>query len=456
MITWIKSLVRDSSFPFKDFLHSSYNALPPSIAYGKVYRDMLRLFQESDSWDRRAYENYQNRRLSELIKHAYHNVPYYREVFDEHGLAPKDIQTVSDLKKLPLLTSDIMKNRWDDFAAKNVSPFQREMSHTSGSTGPALYFYFDNTTIPVERAQAMRHLMWLGYKSGDKIAVIKSQPLQTSEKMFKYLMGAKELRVSLAEPTEDNLRQIAEALAQYRPAFIRGWPSSIYTIARWLCENRRQIPRPKYIVTSSENLYSYMKKRIEECFNAPVVDAYGQSEFVAYAFQCAYRGAYHVQMETSIVEFIPYRGNLCEIVGTCLWNTAMPFIRYKTGDLAIKGSEPCPCGRQSDTIAEVIGRTSDIVFRDETSGAISPLSSCSFYDSEEIKEAQILMEGDGVVRVRIAPRRVGFGALDLRIKEEIARCLGVADEKIVVEEVEAIQPAESGKKALVIGRSPSL
>jgi|UniRef100_A0A7C4EWC6 phenylacetate-CoA ligase len=456
MIAWLKSLVRDSSFPFKDILHSAYNALPPSIAYGKVYRDMLRLFQESESWDRRTYEDHQNSRLSQLIKHAYDNVPYYREVFDEHGLAPRDIQTVSDLKKLPLLTSDTIKSRWDDFAAKNVSQFQREMSHTSGSTGPALYFYFDKTTIPVERAQAMRHLLWLGYKAGDKIAVIKGQPLQTTEKMFKYLRGAKELRVSLAEPTEENLRQIAEALAQYRPAFIRGWPSSIYTIARWISENRRQIPRPKYIVTSSENLYPYMKKRIEESFDAPVADAYGQSEFVAYALQCAYRKAYHVQMETSIVEFIPYRGNLCEIVGTCLWNTAMPFIRYKTGDLAIKGGEPCPCGRQSDTIAEVIGRTSDIVFRDETSGAISPISSCSFYDSEEIKEAQILIEDDGAVRVRIAPRNSPLGALHIRIKEEIAKCLDVPYEKIIVEEVQAIQPAESGKKALVVGRSPSL
>ncbi len=456
MIAWIKSLVRDSSFPFKDVLHSAYNVLPPYIAYGKVYRDMLRLFQESETWDRRKYEDYQSRRLSKLVQHAYHNVPYYREVFDEHGLAPSDIQTVSDLKKLPLLTSDTIKSRWDDFIAKNVSPFQREMSHTSGSTGPALYFYFDKTTIPVERAQAMRHLIWLGYEPGDKIAVIKGQPLQTTEKMFKYLRGAKELRVSLAEPTGDNLRLIADALAQYRPAFIRGWPSSIYAVARWLCENGRQIPRPKYIVTSSENLYSYMKKRIEECFDAPVVDAYGQSEFVAYALQCAYRRAYHVQMETSIVEFIPYRGNLCEIVGTCLWNTAMPFIRYKTGDLAIKGSEPCPCGRQSDAIAEVIGRTSDIVFRDETSGAISPISSCSFYDSEEIREAQILIDDHGAVRVRIVPRNAPLGAFHLRIKEEIARSLGAPYEKIIVEEVEAIQPAESGKKALVIGRSPSL
>lgn len=456
MIAFIKSLVRDSSFPFRDFLHTGYNMLPPSIIYGKVYRDMLKLFQESESWDRTMFEEYQNRRLSKLIKHAYEHVPYYREVLDQHGLKPSEIQTISDLPKMPFLTSDIIKTRSNDFVATNVSPFDREMSHTSGSTGPSLYFYFDKTTIPVERAQAMRHLLWLGYKRGDKVAVIKGQPLNTSGKTFKYLSGSKELRISLAKPNNENVEQVVKILAEYRPTFIRGWPSSIYTIAQWLSENHYDAPRPKYIITSSENLYPHMKKRIEACFGAAVVDGYGQSEFVAYALQCSHVRAYHIQMETAIVELVPYRGNFYEIVGTCLWNTAMPFIRYRTGDLTIKGSDPCPCGRASDTLAEVIGRTSDIVFRDEKSGEISPVSSCSFYDAEEIREAQILVEENGYVRVRIVPRAEVSRALDIRIKEEIAQCLNVSQQSVVVDKVNEIQPVESGKRPLIIGRSPSL
>ncbi len=456
MIAFLKSLARDSSFPFKDILHSAYNALPPSIIYGKTYRDMLKLFRETESWDRSKLEEYQNRRLSKLIKHAYEHVPYYRQVFDEHGLTPSQIQTISDLPKIPFLTSEIMKRRWNEFVATNVSPFQREMSHTSGSTGPALYFYFDKTTIPVERAQAMRQLLWLGYKKGDIVAVIKSQPFNPSGKMVKYLPGVKELRISLADPSDENLEQVCNILADYRPAFIRGWPSSIYTIAQWMSQTNRRLPSPKYVVTSSENLYSYVKRRIEECFGAPVVDGYGQSEFVAYALQCSYGRAYHVQMETAVVEFTPYKGNLCEIVGTCLWNRAMPFIRYRTGDLAIRGSEPCPCGRASDTLSEVIGRTSDIVFRDEISGDISPVSSCSFYDAEEIRETQVLIEGDRNVTVRIVPRSKISSSLELRIKQEIAECLNIPPENVTVQKVDRIHPAESGKRPLIVGRSPSL
>lgn len=456
MLTFIKSALRDSSFPLKDLLHSAYNALPPSVMYGKIYRDMLRLFRESESWDRTMLQEYQNKRLASLIEHAYTNVPYYRQVFEEHGLKPSDVQTISDLPKMPFLTSDIIKNRWNDFVATNVSPFQREMSHTSGSTGPALHFYFDKTTIPVERAQAMRHLLWLGYERGDIIAVIKSQPLSTTGKMFKYLSGAKELRISLATPSKENLKQIFDILRDYRPAFIRGWPSSIYAIAQWIAETRHKLPPPKYIVTSSENLYPYMKKRIEECFGAPVVDGYGQSEFVAYALQCSYARAYHVQMETAVVEFIPYKGNFCEIVGTCLWNTAMPFIRYKTGDLAIIGNETCPCGRASDSFVEVVGRTSDIIFRDEKSGEISYLSLCSFYNAEQIREVQILIEEDSGVKVKIVPRGDIPNALELQIKKEISECLNTSEQKVTVERVDHIPPADSGKRPLVVGRSPSL
>ena len=53
-------------------------------------------------------------------------------------------------------------------------------------------------------------------------------------------------------------------------------------------------------------------------------------------------------------------GEVGEIVATDLTNLAMPFIRYKNGDLAIRSEKPCPCGRGLSVLEEVVGRTSDI------------------------------------------------------------------------------------------------
>ena len=49
---------------------------------------------------------YQNQKLKELVEHAYTNVPYYNQIFNKRGLRPKDIQSIEDLNKLPVLTKE--------------------------------------------------------------------------------------------------------------------------------------------------------------------------------------------------------------------------------------------------------------------------------------------------------------------------------------------------------------
>ncbi|MCX5861991.1 MAG: phenylacetate--CoA ligase family protein [Desulfomonile sp.] len=456
MIAYLKTYFKKSAPPILKTLETCYHLIPASLRYGKPYRNMMELYRKSDNWSEKEFQLYQEIRLRSLIQHAYANVPYYRQLFDEHHIEPEDIRTLDDLKKIPLLTANIIKDRREDLVATNISHLNREMSHTSGSTGPSMYFYFDKTTIPVERAQAMRHLLWLGYKNGDKIAVIKGQPLSEPRNIFKYYPGSKELRISLVNSDDHTMAAIVDELERVRPNFLRGWPSCLYMIARWMSSNNRHIAPPKFVITSSENLYLYMKKRIENVFGAKVIDGYGQSEFVAYALQCRYGKGYHVQMETGILELLPYRGQLSEIVGTCLWNFAMPFIRYQTEDLAIRQEEPCLCGRRSWLLAEVIGRTSDLIIRDEKAATRNTLSQCSFYDLEDVKETQILLEDDNLVRVMVVPRKEVSAALRESIVQEIQKSLGPSSMNVIVEEVDEIPPVESGKRPLIIGRSPSL
>jgi len=82
----------------------AYGVIPPSIRYGKVFRETYAFLQESQWWSREQLEEYQLEQLSKLLHHAYENVPYYRRVFDERGLKPRDIQDLKDLQKLPYLT----------------------------------------------------------------------------------------------------------------------------------------------------------------------------------------------------------------------------------------------------------------------------------------------------------------------------------------------------------------
>ena len=87
----------------------AYATIPLSIRYGKVFRDTYAFLQESQWWSREQLQEYQLEQLSKLLRHAYENVPYYRRIFDERGLKPKDIQDFKDLQELPYLTKDDFK-----------------------------------------------------------------------------------------------------------------------------------------------------------------------------------------------------------------------------------------------------------------------------------------------------------------------------------------------------------
>jgi phenylacetate-CoA ligase len=217
-------------------------------------------------------------------------------------------------------------------------------------------------------------------------------------------------------------------------------------------KRHRKIPPPRYIVTASENLHPHMKEAIEKAFEARVIDWYGQEESVAVAMQCSFAGGYHIQMEMGILELARSGADLTgEIVGTCLHNFAMPFLRYKTGDLAVQGTgEPCPCGRKHPTLSRVVGRDTELVITPE-GRAISPLIlHFAFYRLDEVKEAQIVQEDIRTLRVRVVPWLTLTGQTRQAIVREIHDRLSSPSMNVIVEETSDIPRTVGGKRPFVI------
>jgi phenylacetate-CoA ligase len=88
----------------------------------------------------------------------------------------------------------------------------------------------------------------------------------------------------------------------------------------------------------------------------------GSHEFIGIAFECPRNGGYHISDQTLIVEVLRDGhavgpGEEGELVGTALHSYAMPFIRYRFGDLVILGPSQCPCGAPFSTLSRIQGRT---------------------------------------------------------------------------------------------------
>jgi phenylacetate-CoA ligase len=101
-------------------------------------------------------ESIQLEKLKALVHHAYHNVTYYRRLFDQSGLKPEDIQSLQDLSKIPLTTRKTLQSLpQQEIIAKGVDLKRCLNLRTSGSTGMPLNIFVDSREVA---------LRWLFYR----------------------------------------------------------------------------------------------------------------------------------------------------------------------------------------------------------------------------------------------------------------------------------------------------
>lgn len=137
----------------------------------------LKELEETQWWSPAQLQELQNRKLRALVEHAYENVPYYHRLFKDRGLTDKDIQTVEDLQKLPILTKDIIRQNLSDLIARDSNRRRPFLNATSGSTGEPLKFYIDMEVTSISWAVMFRGWEWAGYELGDKRATIAGSSL---------------------------------------------------------------------------------------------------------------------------------------------------------------------------------------------------------------------------------------------------------------------------------------
>ncbi|HZH70781.1 MAG TPA: hypothetical protein VFD80_10040, partial [Flavobacteriaceae bacterium] len=147
------------------------------------------------------------------------------------------------------------------------------------------------------------------------------------------------------------------------------------------------------ISTGSETLLVFQKKNIEQVFGGVIFDFYGQGESVAHIF--TYKNRLFVDKTFSYVEFIHFKDDLYNIVGTQVDNELLPFIRYNTGDLARINEQ--------GEILEIIGRIEDYIYlKDNTK--ISRLDHI-FKSVKNIREAKIIQREKGKAQFLINPTK---------------------------------------------------
>lgn len=85
--------------------------------YNDLFWKTYDLLEETKSWSTLQFREYQLQKLKELIGYAYANTKYYRRMFDEYGWTPRDFRNFHDIRKIPILTKDILEKNLNELRA---------------------------------------------------------------------------------------------------------------------------------------------------------------------------------------------------------------------------------------------------------------------------------------------------------------------------------------------------
>jgi len=325
--------------------------------------------KRSQWWSSNEIENYQNDQLKKMINHAYQNVPYYNKIFKQNKLDPSDVKCGNDLKKLPILTRQDIIYNYTELIAVNFKDYKPQYRRTGGTTGTPLKYLSDLNSWSLGWALKYRAWEWAGYRLGDKIAILAGASLIPNQKFSLNRFTWNRINgfypLSMAHSDNESLARYAETIVKKNINFLRGYPSAISVLAQYCLDNNIKL-NIKSVITTAEVLTNIDRLTIENAFGCKVFDTYGCADAGGNAIECEDHKGMHVSTEPSIIELVE-SDNLFndnkgyEMIFTSLTNYAMPTIRYSPGDLGIKHSSLCTCGRKTILLKEIIGRKTDVI-----------------------------------------------------------------------------------------------
>jgi phenylacetate-CoA ligase len=309
----------------------------------------------------------QLQRLKATIARALH-VPHYCKKFAAAGIAPGDVKSLDDLKKLPFTTKEDLRQNYP-FGMFAVPMDQIVRVHaSSGTTGKPTVVGYTRGDIDMWATVMARSIHAAGGRRGDKMHIAYGYGLFTGGLGFHY--GAEHLGCAVIPVSGGFTERQVQLIRDFQPDIIMVTPSYMLAIAD---EFERQGFKPadcslRLGIFGAEPWTETMRAEIERRMGIAALDLYGLSEVMGpgVAQECAEtKDGLTVWEDHFFPEIIDPEtgrvlpdGEMGELVFTSLTKEAMPVIRYRTRDLTrlLPGT-----ARTMRRIERVKGRSDDML-----------------------------------------------------------------------------------------------
>ncbi len=379
---------------------------PATLLFGENIPYYLRKYEKFQYESYGYIRRYQERKIKKIIGHAYKHSPFYRRIYDSHGVSPGDFRQLSDLCKFPIISKrDIVDNYKDIILDKRCVTCVRKT--TGGSLGLPVTILKGRKGLAKERAATWLGYKWAGIDICDPQGRLWGQAISRAGKINSFLtdLVANRIRLSAFNISDEKLCQYLKSLYSFKPVYLYGYASVIVEFIRFLDKYNSKLPNSvKSIITTSEVLSQKDKAYIESVTGVRVYNEYGCGEVGSIAHECE-EGLLHLMEMNHYLEVDNSR-NYGSALVTDFNNTSMPLIRYDLGDVLDISYQDCHCGRSFRVIKKISGRAYDFILT-STGCKIHPEK--MLYIFEELKN-------EGFIFDQFQVEQVEIGLIEIRLK----------------------------------------
>lgn len=356
---------------------------------------------------------------------------------------------------LPIVTKQHLQQPLSQLITKGVQLSGCHVGSTSGSTGQPFFYAKDKMSHAMTWAVIADRYSWHGLHLASKQARFYGIPKEwianKKELLKDRLMNR--VRFSVFDLSDVVLSSFVETFRNNRFYYVYGYTTALVVFGRYLLQHSLTLkdvcPTIKVCICTSETCTPEDHKLLQAAFGIPNVREYGISETCLTAFDL--QDSWRITEETLLTEVTDDNGlrlNNGEgrILSTSLYNTALPMIRYETGDMGMIQE------RANDSIyrslSSLSGRINDLVRLPD--GKISAGLTFYYISRSVLEHSGVLREFiirqvaiDTFVFDIVADRDLTEDEVAL-LKQKVAVYL-TPGLNVVINRVEKIQRPPSGK-----------
>jgi phenylacetate-CoA ligase len=309
-------------------------------------------------------------RLQATINRVHKNVTHYRKKFNELGIIPEDIQTLSDLTKLPFTAKEDLRINYPyGMFAVPLREVVRIHS-SSGTTSKPIVVGYTKNDIRIWSNLVARFMTSAGVTRDDLVQIAFSYGLFTGA--FGVHYGAEAIGASVIPMGTGNTEKQIMIMQDYKTTVLVSTPSYALALAERMSLSGID-PRTlslKFGLFGGEPWSEKMRREIENRLSLSATDNYGLSEVIGpgVAGECRCKEGMHIYEDAFLPEIIdPQTGQVLppgsegELVLTTLTKEAFPMIRYRTGDITALDYSRCDCGRTLVRMRRILKRSDDML-----------------------------------------------------------------------------------------------